>query len=308
MAPLNYELGALRNQAVGFVSELERGATERLAKRKEEIEKEGDVYAPRMERIKAREAAIGKEKESNTGLAFLEAGLAMMSTSGTLGQAVGAGGRAGLRSYSAGLDKLRAAQEKLEEAKDRTEELRLNRSDMNKREIRDLERDRDNAFLKGKELMYGFSKDVFGYNRQDTNALISRAFEGQKAVFEQGGRERVAEIGARAARQPAAQVQIAERIMQENNSTRGAPKMTFAEALQQAVGMQREPMTREKALVEWMKPGAQQMIQAQYPNIKSFEDYWTVLSGATGPAPMGGTKGAGGAGDGFRVVNVRPGP
>lgn len=202
MRPLDYEAGALRNQAVGLGAELERGAAERLARRKEEIEKEGDIYAGRTERIKAREAGLAKEKEANTNMALLETFLTIAGTRGSLGEAVGAGGRAGLRAYGAGLDKLRAAQEKLEDAKDRTEELRLNRSDMNKREIRELERDRDNALLKGKELMYGVSKDLYGYNRQDTNALLNRLFEGQKAQFEAGSRERIAQMQLSAQRLP----------------------------------------------------------------------------------------------------------
>lgn len=202
MRPLDYEAVALRNQAVGLGAELERGATERLARRKEEIEKEGDVYAGRAERIKTREAGLAKEKEANTNMALLETFLTIAGTRGSLGEAVGAGGRAGLRAYGAGLDKLRAAQEKLEEAKDRTEELRLNRSDMNKREIREYERDRDNALLKGKELMYGVSKDLYGLNRQDTNALLNRLFEGQKAQFEAGSRERIAQMQLNAQRLP----------------------------------------------------------------------------------------------------------
>jgi hypothetical protein len=202
MAPLNYEAGALRNQAVDLGAELERGAAERLAKRKEEIEKEGDIYAGRAERIKTREAGLAKEKDANTNMALLETFLTIAGTRGSLGEAVGAGGRAGLRAYGAGLDKLRAAQEKLEDAKDRTEELRLNRSDMNKREIRELERDRDNALLKGKELMYGVSKDLYGFNRQDTNALLNRLFEGQKAQFEAGSRERIAQMQLSAQRLP----------------------------------------------------------------------------------------------------------
>ena len=289
MRPLDYEAGALRNQAVGLGAELERGAAERLARRKEEIEKEGDIYAGRTERIKAREAGLAKEKEANTNMALLETFLTIAGTRGSLGEAVGAGGRAGLRAYGAGLDKLRAAQEKLEDAKDRTEELRLNRSDMNKREIRELERDRDNALLKGKELMYGVSKDLYGFNRQDTNALLTRAFEGQKTVFEQ--QQATARTGM--ARTPA-EIQMIERIMKDN------PKLTFTEALQQLSGARREPVTREKAMAEWMKPGTAQMIQAQYPNIKTFDDYWSVLSGGTG--------GASGAGGDFRVVGSRPGP
>ena len=202
MAPLNYEAGALRNRAVDLGAEIERGATERLVKRKEEIEKEGDIYAGRAERIKTREAGLAKEKDANTNMALLETFLTIAGTRGSLGEAVGAGGRAGLRAYGAGLDKLRAAQEKLEEAKERTEELRLNRSDMNKREIREHERDRDNALLKRKELIYGASKDIYGFNRQDTNALLNRVFEGQKAQFEAGSRERIAQMQLSAQRLP----------------------------------------------------------------------------------------------------------
>jgi hypothetical protein len=40
-------------------------------------------------------------------------------------------------------------------------------------------------------------------------------------------------------------------------------------------------------------------IQADYPNIKTFEDYVTVFGGGTGSA-------GGAGGDGFSVVGVRP--
>lgn len=293
MRPLQLQQGELRNRMVGLRSQMERQPEEALARRKKEIEEEGDVYAGRTERIKARETDLLKQKDTNTGLALLNAGLAIMSTPGSLGQAIGKGARVGTEQYAAGLDKLRAAQEKLEEAKDRTEELRMNRSDMNKREIRQMERDRDAAYLAGSKLFYDFTKSEFDMSRQDTNTLLTNVAKGRELKFEQAGRERVAQIQASAARQPAAQVQIAERLMQEN------PKLSFAEALQQAVSTQREPMTREKALQQWMQPGAAQMIQAQYPNIKTFDDYWAAMSPSTGAAP------AGGGGDGFRVVGVR---
>ena len=171
------------------------------------------MYAGRSERIKAREADLLKQKDTNTGLALLNAGLAIMSTPGSLGQAIGKGARVGTEQYAAGLDKLRAAQEKLEEAKDRTEELRLNRSDMNKREIRQMERERDAAYLAGSRLFYDFTKSEFDMSRQDTNQLLTRVFEGKKAVFEQEGRERVAQIqtGPQYARNEILAKQIAEK-------------------------------------------------------------------------------------------------
>ena len=194
MRPLDLQRGELRNQMVGMRAELERGPEERLAARKAEIEKEGDVYAGRMERIKGREADLLKQKDTNTGLALLEAGLAIMSTPGSLGQAIGKGAREGTARYAQGLASLRAAQERLEEAKDKTEELRLNRSDMNKREIRELERDRDDAYMKSSELLYNYTSKMYALDREDTNALISRVLDAQKMQFEQAGRERVAQI------------------------------------------------------------------------------------------------------------------
>ena len=194
MRPLLLQQGELRNQMVGLRSQMERQPEEALARRRKEIEEEGDVYAGRSERIKARETDLLKQKDTNTGLALLNAGLAIMSTPGSLGQAIGKGARVGTEQYAAGLDKLRAAQERLEEAKDRTEELRMNRSDMNKREIRQMERDRDAAYLAGSKLFYDFTKSEFDMSRQDTNTLLANVAKGREMKFEQQGRERVAQI------------------------------------------------------------------------------------------------------------------
>lgn len=194
MRPLQLQQGELRNQMVGLRSQMEGQAEGALSRRRKEIEEEGDLYAGRMERIKAREADLLKQKDTNMGLALLNAGLAIMSTPGSLGTAIGKGARVGTEQYAAGLDKLRAAQERLEEAKDRTEELRMNRSDMNKREIRQMERDRDAAYLAGSKLFYDFTNSVYNMDRQDTNALLASAAKGREMKFEQAGRERVAQI------------------------------------------------------------------------------------------------------------------
>lgn len=194
MRPLDLQRGELRNQLTGMRAELEGQAADRLRARKEEIEAEGDIYAGRTERIKARETDLLKQKDTNTGLALLEAGLAIMSTPGSLGTAIGKGAREGTARYAQGLASLRAAQERLEEAKDKTEELRLNRSDMNKREIRELQRDADNARLKGAEMFYNYTSKMYDLDRGDTNKLMERSFEGKKFQAEQAGRERVAQI------------------------------------------------------------------------------------------------------------------
>lgn len=136
----------------GLQQEMVSGAQERLRKRQEEVEAEGDVFAGRGERIGKREEKLKEYELTNKDLAFINAGLAIMSTPGGLATAVGKGARVGTEQYAAGLDKIRAAQERLEDAKDNLDTLRLNRADMNKKDIRAAEADIDRAKLDAKKL------------------------------------------------------------------------------------------------------------------------------------------------------------
>ena len=179
MGDSDYEVGAVRNQLVGMNAANVQRAEDRLAARKQEIEQEGDVFKERTGQIAAREKELEKSKDITSGLAFLQAAGAMLQPGMHWTTALGKGITTGATQYGEGLEKLRAAQERLNDAKDRNEELRLNRSDMNKREIRQLERERDDSFSKGQELLFGFAKDVYGANRQDTRDLMKVYTEGQ---------------------------------------------------------------------------------------------------------------------------------
>jgi hypothetical protein len=86
------------------------------------------------------------------GLALLQAGAAMMSTPGNIGSVLGKGIAVGSERYVAGLDKINAAKDKFAEARDRLDDLRINRSDMTKKEIREEQRDIDNGVLQAKKL------------------------------------------------------------------------------------------------------------------------------------------------------------
>jgi hypothetical protein len=186
MRDANYQQGALQNQAVGLGNLYEQQAEERLTRRKKEIEGEGDIYKGREDRLKAREADIGKQKDQNTGLALLNAGLAIMSTPGNLATAIGKGAQVGTAQYASGLKDLRNAQQKLEDARDNIEELRLNRKDMNSKEIRALEKERDDNLNKGKQLMFDLAKDRFGVSEKNATEAFKSYMQGQKTVFEQG--------------------------------------------------------------------------------------------------------------------------
>jgi hypothetical protein len=100
-----------------------------------------DAYKGREKRLSDRELDIGKQKDTNTGLALLNAGLAIMSTPGGLATAIGKGAQVGTAQFASGLDKIRSAQERLDDARDKMEDLKLNRAEMSAKEIRAAEKD-----------------------------------------------------------------------------------------------------------------------------------------------------------------------
>jgi hypothetical protein len=91
----------------------------------------------------------------------------------------------GTAQYASGLKDLRAAQQRLDDARDNIEELRLNRKDMNKKDIRALEKERDDNINKGKELLFGVAKDAYGADEKSATALFNAYTQGQKTVYEQ---------------------------------------------------------------------------------------------------------------------------
>jgi hypothetical protein len=92
----------------------------------------------------------------------------------------------GTAQYASGLKDLRAAQQRLDDARDNIEELRLNRKDMNKKDIRALEKERDDNINKGKELLFGVAKDAYGADEKSATALFNAYTQGQTKVYEQG--------------------------------------------------------------------------------------------------------------------------
>jgi hypothetical protein len=196
MGDSNYKIGALNNQLVEIKNKAETQMQQRLDERKKEFESEGDVYKDRSDRLVERAKGLAGQKDQNTGLALLNAGLAIMSTPGGLMTAIGKGAQVGTAQYAAGIKDLRAAQERLDEANDRISDLRLNRKDLNSREIRALEKDRDNAILDGQKMVFGFAKDIYGMDRKQAETAFTSYISGQEKKAEIQGRKEAAQISA----------------------------------------------------------------------------------------------------------------
>lgn len=281
----NYKIGELNNQLVDIRNKAETQVQQRLDDRKKEIEAEGDVYKDRSDRLVERAKSLAGQKDQNTGLALLNAGLAIMSTPGGLATAIGKGAQVGTAQYAAGIKDLRAAQERLDEANDRISELRMNRKDLNSREIRALEKDRDAAILDGQKMVFGFAKDVYGMDRKQAEAAFTSYMSGQEKKAEIQSRERTSKEQIAAANRTPAEIQMVERVMKEKN-------IPFTEALALLSSSKREGVSEEKLRGEWLDTAKRMQIAQDYPNVKTFEDYKTVM-------------GMGGGGGGFKVVGVR---
>jgi hypothetical protein len=204
---IDQEVGGLRDARAGLVAGIKDLTEKNLAATKADIEKRGDVYKGREERLAKQEKSLEGMGDKYMGLALLQAGAAMMTTPGGLGVALGKGVQVGSERYVAGLDKIEAAKSKFAEARDRLDDLRINRDDMNNKDIRAAEKDARESELKGKEMLYNGLVSDLGIKQKNVSAIFSAAagaLETDKKIASSEKIAATAEKGAnaRAARNP----------------------------------------------------------------------------------------------------------
>jgi hypothetical protein len=139
-----------------------------------DVAKDKDVYANREARLLKRDADITKQGETNTGLALLNAGLAIMSTPGGLATAIGKGARVGTEQFAAGLDKINQAKLQLQDAQDRADDLKLSREDMTKRERRQIKADINKDALAAQDLAIAGARDAGARNDKVAAAALEQ--------------------------------------------------------------------------------------------------------------------------------------
>jgi hypothetical protein len=215
---IDQEVGGLKNARAGLVAGITELAAQNLAATKADIEKRGDVYKGREERLAKQEKGLEGMSDKNMGLALLQAGAAMMSTPGGLGVALGKGVQVGSERYAAGLDKIEAAKSKFAEARDRLDDLRINRDDMNARDIRAAEKDARESEFKGKELLYNGLVSDLGVKQKNVTAIFGAAADALKsdkqiAAERENTRTREGGANARAAAQIAASLNTPDRAL-----------------------------------------------------------------------------------------------
>jgi hypothetical protein len=203
---IDQEVGGLRNARAGLVAGIKDLTEKNLAATRADIEKRGDVYKGREERLAKQEKGLEGMGDRNMGLALLQAGAAMMSTPGGLGVALGKGVQIGSERYAAGLDKIEAAKAKFAEARDRLDDLRINRDDMNTRDIRAAEKEARESQLKGKELLYNGLVSDLGIKQKNVTAIFGAAANALNTDKEIAARKDIAGMQERGANTRAGQM------------------------------------------------------------------------------------------------------
>jgi hypothetical protein len=243
----------------------------------EEAKEEAKKYGTEQEeKYKKRGERLDKAEKQNPYMALIDAGLAMAAgRSPDWVQNLAAGAQQGLKGYQTRLEKVNEGRDGLEEAMFRLQNIRSEKVSAAGDKLRELTRAETKVKSDGIRALSKISEGAFNKQVDLKSKDIELAF-------------RRWETNATANRTPA-EIQLIERVMAEK-------KIPFSEAMALVAGTKRAPIDTEKLRGEWLDPTKRMQINADYPNVKTFEDYVTVMGGG----------GGGGSASAFKVVGSRP--
>jgi hypothetical protein len=267
-------LSALDAQLAAANKAREDAAKEGVERVKKGQEEDGEYGTEREKRLKAQEAGLKGAEDKNLNMAFIQAGLALMQGTtdrGTIANLAAAAGL-GVNAYAKGLDKIEAKREKLDDAVARLEELRRTDRQVSRKELNSAQERVDNAAAASADAMFKWGSDKYNMSRDDARFAVTTDLQ----------RKQINAQAASANRTPA-EIQLIERVAAEK-------KIPFSEAMALVAGTKRAPIDTEKLRGEWLDMGKRAQINADYPNVKTFEDYVTVMGGAGGGGASGDYK------------------
>lgn len=156
----------------------------------------------RESRIKGREERAEKSENLNTKMAVINAGLAMMQSTGRGLAGIAEGATKGMGMYAEGLKLTAAERQKIEDAKDSFDDLRFNSENLSRKEITALE----NKITNAANITIQAGMDARDKNRSEKREDSGKVFTAEAAA-RQGALNRAAQL--QAAGMPSGQMQLA---------------------------------------------------------------------------------------------------
>ena len=168
-----------------------KGAEEALSGFNADLAKRGKAMEGQETRIAAREATAKDRLDTNTNMSLINAGLAMMQSTGKGLAGIAEGAQVGTKQYQAGLREYDSAQEKFDAARDMIEQYRRTEDTMNDKERRALTKDINTTRASGIESMINFRTKIYGEDRADARSLLDMTVKQQEAAADRAARERL---------------------------------------------------------------------------------------------------------------------
>lgn len=176
-----------RNADVQYASSLKNEGAKLVADEEKRIKDQVDPFKAREVRLLKQEKDLEKMPDKYLGIALFKAGAQMMLTPGkfNLGKVLGAGINAGSESYVQGMEKIGAARNKFAEAQDRLDDLRLNRADMNDRDIKDARKEARLLERQAEGLFYTGAREDLKMTNEGITKLLGLAADRVKTKDQQ---------------------------------------------------------------------------------------------------------------------------
>jgi hypothetical protein len=165
------------------------GAEEALSGFNADVAKRGKAMEGQEARITAREATSKDRLDTNTNMSLINAGLAMMQSTGKGLAGIAEGAQVGTKQYQAGLREYDNAKEKLDTARDMIEQYRRTEDTMNDKERRALTKDINTTRASGIESLISFRTKIYGEDRADARSMLDVTVKQQEAAADRALRK-----------------------------------------------------------------------------------------------------------------------
>lgn len=153
----------------------------------DDIAARGEYGKDKEARLKGKGERIAKEEGQSSGLALLEAGLAMMAgTSPNAFANIGQGAMAGTAAYRKSMEKIADAKDKLDDAYGRLEDVRYNQKNMDAKELRDAKAGIDKAANAGLRSLVQFAGQELDMDAKEATTMFGGAINLQQANIAAG--------------------------------------------------------------------------------------------------------------------------
>ena len=278
-----------------LVAKRTEGATAGQTELEADIASRADQFKKREARQDVRATALEKSRDTNTGMAFLQAGLAMMQAKGPGLAAIAQGAGVGVGQYAAGLKDLKMAQEKLDEARDKTDELKQNQSMMDKRELRAAKKDVRDTELQGQEYLIAGRARTHGEELETARAATKSDIEATQKRDELRSKERIAALANAASLRPGETERITATYLQLKAKDPAAAE-TYIQGIERAKGAGKsvEAKIADTAYDNVLKQAEKPMFMKNYNTPEKFnaavEAETKRLRGASGTMAQPGAE------------------